>query len=110
MKLATLRDADLGLHQVDAGDHLRNRVLNLNARIHFDEVPLAGVHVEKKLDSAGVAVLGSTGTPADAASLRAAVLSPSSSSKAGVGPIKVMPIFPQARANAGFSDRNPYPG
>ena len=36
---------------------------------------------------------GKTGTPADAASLRAAVLSPSSSSSSGVGPTKVMPAF-----------------
>src|SRR6266478_5485123 len=57
MKPATLRDADLRLHQVDAGDHLRHGMLDLNARIHLDEVPLASVDVVKKLDGAGVAVV-----------------------------------------------------
>ncbi len=58
MKLATLRDSNLRLHQVDAGNHLRHGMLDLNARIHLDEVPLAGVHVVKEFDRAGVAVVG----------------------------------------------------
>ena len=33
-------DADLLLHQVHAGDHFRHRVLDLDARIHFDEIEL----------------------------------------------------------------------
>src|SRR6266481_885795 len=58
MKLATLRDSNLRLHQVDAGNHLRHGMLDLNARIYLDEVPLAGVHVVKEFDRAGVAVVG----------------------------------------------------
>src|SRR2546429_6581375 len=50
-------------------------------------------------------VPGSTGTPAEVASLRAAVLSPSNSSKLAGGPMKVMPAFSHARANAAFSER-----
>jgi len=48
---------EFGLHQVDAGDHLRNRVLNLNARVYFDEVPLARVDIMEKLDGAGVPII-----------------------------------------------------
>ena len=47
------------------------------------------------------------GTPAERASRLAAVLSPRSASNSGVGPMKAIPAFSQARANAGFSDRNP---
>src|SRR5205823_3971997 len=31
------RDAQLGLHQVDVGDFLGDRVLDLDARVHLDE-------------------------------------------------------------------------
>ena len=34
-------DADLLEHQVDAGDHLGHRMLDLDARVHLDEVELA---------------------------------------------------------------------
>jgi hypothetical protein len=34
-------DADLALHQIDAGDHFGDRMLHLNARVHFDEVQIA---------------------------------------------------------------------
>lgn len=37
----TLRDADLLLDQVDASNHLRNRVLHLDARVHLHEVKAA---------------------------------------------------------------------
>ena len=37
----TLRNEYLRAHQIDAGDHLGDRVLDLNAWIYFDEVPLA---------------------------------------------------------------------
>ncbi len=57
MQVAALRYANLRLHQVDAGDHFGDSVLDLNARIHFDEVPLARVDVVEKLDGAGVAIV-----------------------------------------------------
>ena len=47
---------DLRLDDVDAGDLLGHRVLDLNARIHLDEVVGGGVGVHQELDRAGVAV------------------------------------------------------
>ncbi len=49
------RDAQLGLHQVHAGDELGNRVLHLDARVHFDKVELAVV-VHEELDCARVLI------------------------------------------------------
>jgi len=40
-----LRDEDLRLHEVDASDHFGDGVLDLNAGIDFDEVPLLRIHV-----------------------------------------------------------------
>ena len=48
-------DAQLRLHEVDVGDLLGDRVLDLDARIHLDEDVLA-LLVEQELDGAGVAV------------------------------------------------------
>src|SRR6185437_15369285 len=48
-------DAQLRLDHVDAGDHFRYRVFDLNARIHLDEVDLA-VLVHQELDGAGVLI------------------------------------------------------
>ena len=48
-------DADLGLDQVHVGDHLGDRMLDLNTRVHFDEVERA-VIVHKEFDGAGVGV------------------------------------------------------
>jgi hypothetical protein len=47
-------DADLLLHQVDAGDHLGHGVLDLDARVHLDEEELAPLVQE--LERAGAAV------------------------------------------------------
>ena len=47
-------DPDLLVDQVDAGDHLGHRVLDLEARVHLDEVELA-VLVEE-LDRAGAEI------------------------------------------------------
>src|SRR5215469_18596928 len=49
-------DAQLLAHQVDAADHLADRVLDLEPRVHLDEVELA-VLVEE-LDRPGVLVAG----------------------------------------------------
>ena len=46
--------ADLLLHDVDAGDHLGHRMLDLDARVHLDEVELAVLVQE--LERAGAAV------------------------------------------------------
>ena len=40
-KVAACRHAQLLLHQVEAGDGLRHRVLHLEARVHLDEEELA---------------------------------------------------------------------
>ena len=47
-------DADLLLHDVDAGDHFGDRMLDLHARVHLDEVELAVLVQE--LERAGAAV------------------------------------------------------
>ena len=49
------RDADLPAHQIDAGHHLGDRVLDLQPRVHLEEVEPA-VLVEQELDRAGVGV------------------------------------------------------
>src|SRR5271157_1469586 len=46
---------DLALDQVNVGDHLRHRMLHLNARIHLDEMQ-APVLVHQELDRARVGV------------------------------------------------------
>ncbi len=58
VQLITLRDKNLRTHQVDAGDHFGDGVFYLDAGIHFDEIPLAGIHVVEKFDGAGVAIVG----------------------------------------------------
>jgi hypothetical protein len=123
---ATLRNEDLGPHEVDARDHLGDRVLDLDARIHFDEVPLARlVGLDEKFQGTGVVVAnlardpaaagpltgsgvpGRTGTASFWASRRAAVLSPMRSSSSGRGPTKVIPAVAHARAKSAFSERKP---
>ena len=49
------RDPQLGLHEVDVGDLLGHGVLDLDARVHLDEVVVA-VGAEQELHRAGVAV------------------------------------------------------
>ena len=53
------RDADLPLDEVDAGDHLGDRVLDLQAGVHLEEEELA-VLVDE-LDRAGVVVADGLG-------------------------------------------------
>ena len=48
-------DPDLRLHDVDAGDRFGNRMLHLNAGVHFDEVQLA-VLIHQELDGSRVGV------------------------------------------------------
>ena len=57
-ELVALGHEQLPPHDVDAGDLLRDRVLHLDPRIHFDEEKLARVGVDKELDRAGVFVAG----------------------------------------------------
>ena len=52
----TLSDEALAAHDVDPGDDLGHGVLNLDARVHFDEEPLVRVKIEEKLNRAGAIV------------------------------------------------------
>src|SRR6187455_673927 len=49
-------DADLRFDQIDIGHRLGHRVFHLDARIHFDEIELAGRRVLQEFDCAGIAV------------------------------------------------------
>ena len=49
-------DAELRAREIDAGEQLRHRVLDLEARVHLDEVE-ALVCVHEELDRAGAAVV-----------------------------------------------------
>ena len=53
-----LSDEDLRAHDINAGDHLRNGVLNLHARIYFNEVEIPGIDIDEKLDCSGTKVVG----------------------------------------------------
>ena len=55
-------------------------------------------------------VPGTSGTPAARISAFARALSPVFSMTSAGGPMKTRSFSPQARTNAGFSDRNPNPG
>ncbi len=58
-----LRHQNLAAHEINAGHHLCDRVLHLNARIDLDEIPLAAFGVHQKLDGSGVVIARRTGQP-----------------------------------------------
>ena len=66
-------DADLLLHDVDAGDHLGDRVLDLDARVHLDEEELVVLVQELERARAAIADLAARigAALADRASARA---------------------------------------
>src|SRR2546425_2402150 len=49
-------DSELGGNEVDARQHLGHRVLDLDARVHLDEVEAAAGRLQHELDGAGVAM------------------------------------------------------
>ena len=49
-------NANLLTHQIDAGDHLSDRVFHLEARVHFEEEEFPG-RIDQKLDRAGPDVI-----------------------------------------------------
>ena len=55
---AALGDPDLRLDDVEAGDDLGHRVLDLDARVDLDEVEGAGVGIHQELDRAGADIVG----------------------------------------------------
>ena len=50
------RDEDLRAHEIDAGDLLGHRVLDLDAGVHLNEEPLFFIYIVEKLDRAGIVV------------------------------------------------------
>jgi hypothetical protein len=48
-------------HEIEAADHLGDRVLDLDARVHLDEEKFAAVVVIEIFERAGAAVAGSLG-------------------------------------------------
>ena len=46
VQLVAFRDLNLRLHDVDAGHHFGDGVLDLHARIYFDEIKFARVRVD----------------------------------------------------------------
>ncbi len=57
---AALGDLDLHADQVQTGDHFRDRMLHLNARVGLDEVEFAGGR-QQKLDGSGIHIAGVAG-------------------------------------------------
>src|SRR5882762_8403084 len=57
MQLVSLRNQNLRTNDIDARHHFRDGMLDLNARIDLDEVPLPRIDVVKKLDRAGIAII-----------------------------------------------------
>ena len=55
-KRLSARDTKHGLNEVDAGDHLGHRVLDLDAGVHLDEIEVAGRLVVEIFERAGAAV------------------------------------------------------
>jgi hypothetical protein len=58
IRVAPSSDVDLRLDDVDAGHLLGDGVLDLDARVHLDEVELARVHIHQELDRAGADIVG----------------------------------------------------
>ena len=56
-------DPELLAHEIDAGDHLGHRVLDLEPRVHLEEIE-AAVSVHEELDRPGVDVAGRLRDPA----------------------------------------------
>jgi hypothetical protein len=55
-KLIPLCNEDLRTDEVDTGDAFRDRVLDLDARVHLDEEPVVLIHVVEELDRARIVV------------------------------------------------------
>ena len=56
-----VENMDLRFHNVDAGHHLRDGVLDLDARVDLDEVELAGIGILQEFDRAGADIAGLAG-------------------------------------------------
>src|SRR5436190_12856691 len=56
MQAVAARDQKLASHQVDAGDHLRDRVFDLDPRVDLDEKKLFAINIEQEFDRTGVPI------------------------------------------------------
>ena len=50
------RDLDLRLDQIDSGHHFGHRMLDLDTRVHLEEIEIA-IGVDQKLDRAGADII-----------------------------------------------------
>jgi len=62
-KRVALRDRYGGADEIGPGDHFRHRMLDLNARVHFDEKNSTALIVVKVFERSGPAVARSFGKP-----------------------------------------------
>ena len=51
------RDADLQVHEIESGGQLGDRMLHLQARVHFEEVEVL-LLIDQEFDGAGIGVVG----------------------------------------------------
>jgi len=58
VELVALRDENLRAHEIDAGDHFGHGVLDLNAGIDLDEIPLLRINIVEKLDGSRITIVG----------------------------------------------------
>ena len=58
MKLVPLRNQNLRAYDVNARHHFGNGVLNLNPRVHLDEIPFLRIHVVEEFHRSCVSVVG----------------------------------------------------
>ncbi len=56
-KALPLRDGYLLGDEIDAGDLLRHGMLDLNPRIHFEEIETLALDIDQKLDRTGAAIV-----------------------------------------------------
>ena len=54
---------NLAPHEIDAGHHFRDGMLDLDARVHLDEEKVAALDVEQKLHRAGIAIAHGAAEP-----------------------------------------------
>ena len=66
------RDFELKLHQIDARNHFRHRMFDLDARVDFHEVEVVALDIVEELDRAGVAVVDRSESRSTAALCRRA--------------------------------------
>ena len=56
-----LGDENLGPHDVEAGNNFRDRMLNLDTRVHLDEEPFVAIEIVEKLHRARVVIFDGSG-------------------------------------------------